>query len=163
MRWKGGGDDEWRGRGDFEMPNKEAVLRRWERTAFGMRRATEAATAGAPRTPRLAALRVAQGERRHRKLRLWRERWHRGTLRCVRPRPEWPEGLSDEAGGKRRRVLLDELDDLELRGEGWRAAVAGEGRGVKKRTRGEAEPPRPTPQARKRSKSCAPPPHVSAE
>ena len=128
-----------------------------------MKRATEVLTAGAPRTLRLAALRVAQGERRHRKLRRWRERWHRGTLRCVRPGPEWPEGLSDEAEGKRRRVLLDELDDLELRGEGWRAAVAGEGRGVKKRTRGEAEPPRPTPQARKRSKSCANTPHVSAE
>ena len=81
----------------------------------------------------------------------------------MRPGPEWPEGLSEEAGGKRRRVLLDELEDLELRGEGWRAAVASAGRGGKKRTRGEAEPPRPTPQARKRSKSCANTPHVSAE
>ena len=43
--------------------------------------------------------------------------------------------------------MLDELDDMELRGERWRAAVASEGRGVKKRTllttRGEAEPPAP--------------------
>ena len=145
IRWKGGGDDEWRSLGDIAMANKEALARRWERTAFGVQRATAASSAGIPRTPRLAALRVARAERRHRKLRWWRERWHRGTLRCERPGPEWPESLSEEAGGKRRRVLLDELEDLELRGEGWRAPVASEGRGVKKRTRGEAVPPRPTP------------------
>ena len=163
IRWKGDGDDEWRSLGDMAMENKEAVARRWVRTAFGVPRAAVASTAGTPRTPRLAASKVAQGERRYRKLRRWRERWHRGTLRCVRPGPEWPESLSEDAGGKRQRVLLDELEDLELRGEGWRAAVASAGRGVKKRTRGEAVPPRPTPQARKRSKSCATNPHVSAE
>ena len=132
-------------------------------TAFGVQQAPDSTTAGERQTLRLAALRAAQAERRHHKLRKWRERWYRGTLRCERPGPEWPEALNDGAGGKRRRVLLDELDDMELRGEGWRAAVASEGRGVKKRTRGEAEPPRPTPQARKRSKSCANTPHVSAE
>ena len=139
------------------MENKEVVLRRWERTAFGVRRAPELTAAGSPRTPRLAAQKAAQAERRYRKLRRWRERWHRGTLRCERPGPEWPAGLSEEAGATRRRVLLDELEDLELRGEGWRAAVASEGRGVRKRTRGEAEPPRPIPQARKRSKGFATP------
>ena len=34
VRWKGGGDDEWRSLGDIEMENKEVVARRWERAAF---------------------------------------------------------------------------------------------------------------------------------
>ena len=85
IRWKGGGDDEWRSLGDIAMENKEALARRWERTAFGVQRATAASSAGIPRTPRLAALRVAREERRHRKLRWWRERWHRGdaTVRAA--------------------------------------------------------------------------------
>ena len=44
---------------------------------------------------------------------------------------------SDEDPSKRRRVIVDPLDETEIRGEGWRVEVeregAGRGRGVKRR------------------------------
>ena len=96
----------------------------------------EAAESGATR--RCARLRPERFVR----LRRGPERWHAATSLVEMEVEEVMDeelnmdvGENGVQGRRRQRVLGENLEDRELRGEGWRTVSAREGRGVRMRTR----------------------------
>ena len=139
--------DEWVAYGALRAPVK-AVVNRWERRTLPRRGAASVPKPSGPRrsltsvgkragVPRFRRL-VRGTDVLRRRLRGW-TCWL--ASRRVRVGPEWalPEELAASEQEMRMRshppVVTDDLEDMWLRGDGWRVEGACGGRGVKRKTR----------------------------
>ena len=133
IRWAGVHDDEWRPWHKL-CPAIQEQARRVARATLGVHIPHRAVGASGPSRicPRL-------NPTRFRRLRRCGERWHAATSLAVQvslPAYRGVLGVSDASDTVRwcKRAVEDDLEDREIRGDGWRAIFEGTGRGVRQKT-----------------------------